>query len=175
MKSKKITLISSGIVALTLSAFLIFNQWNKDAEPIEEKPVIIPVIEFDEVRTEPIEIEFPFSMTELDVQISIHAMSHQKVRASDDEKWDLLLMTPERIERLITVVEANNVQYRKNVDTYLEILNRWKNSDFSQADRDHNLVWEIQEGTRGRAIGIFTPEEEKDFIEQYYNVEVTSD
>ncbi len=35
-------------------------------------------------------------------------------------------MTPERIERLIVVVEANNVRYRENLDMYLAILNRWK-------------------------------------------------
>ncbi len=178
MKYKKTILIASSIVALSLSAYLIFNQWNKESITIEEKPVaskagvVIPVIEINEVRTEPIGKELPFSMTELDVQIAIHGMSHQKIRASNDDKWDLLLMTPERIERLIVVVEANNVKYRKNVDTYLDILNRWKNNDFSRVDLDHNAVWKMQDGTWGKAIGIFTFEEEKEFIKEHFNIEV---
>lgn len=178
MKRKKIipVVIVSLLVAFTY--LYINNHENKESITIREstatpnKGGVVPVIEIEEARKIPVEKEFPFSMTELDVQIAIHAMSHQKIRAHNDDKWDLLLMTPERIERLIVVVEANNVKYRKNLDTYLGILNRWKSNDFSSVDEDHNLIWELQNGTKGRAIGIFSPKEEIEFIKEHYNVEI---
>ena len=54
-------LITLSIVALSLSAYLLFNQWNEESVIIEEKPngliledddgVVIPVIVIDEERT----------------------------------------------------------------------------------------------------------------------------
>lgn len=181
MKNIKV-IIPLVIALLAIVAYFIFNQWNKENVIIKEETVtpnatdaienVMPVIQIEEVKKIPVEKEFPFSMTELDVQIAIHGMSHQKIRASNNDKWDLLFMTPERIERLIVVVEANNVRYRENLDTYLAILNRWKDNDFSRVDLDHNVIWSLQDGTRGKAIGIFTPEEEIEFIKAHYNVEI---
>ena len=178
MGNRKIIISLIIVALLAVVVYLVINQENKESIIIKENTDnpkaggVVPVIEIEEARKIPIEKEFPYSMTELDVQIAIHAMSHQKIRAHNDDKWDLLLMTPERIERLMKVVEANNVKYRKNLDTYLGILNRWKNNDFSRVDKDHNLVWELQNGTKGRAIGIFTSKEELEFIKEHYNVEV---
>ena len=149
----------------------------KDTVTIKERPQItnheapaIPVIEIEENRKEPIEIEFISLMEEYQVRSAIHAMSHQKVRAAD--KWVFLPMTPERVERLIEVVELNKDKYEHDV-LYLQILNRWKNNDFSQADKDHNAIWKLQGGNVGRATGVLTFEkEEKEFIKKHYNIEV---
>ncbi len=77
----------------------------------------------------------------------------------------------ERIERLIEVVELNKDKYEHD-ELYLQILNRWKNNDFSQADKDHNAIWTLQGGNVGRATGVLTFEEEKEFIKKHYNIEV---
>ncbi len=129
----------------------------------------MPVINIEEKRKIPVEIEFPFTMQEFDIQVAIHGMSHQKVKASD--KWGFLPMTQDRIERLIEVVEENESSY-ENAKTYLNILNRWSNNDFSQSDLDHNLIWKMQNGTVGRATGILTYEEEKEFIKKHYKIEI---
>ena len=174
MKNKKIIYITSGIVALSLSGYLIFNQWNKENLTIEEKSVVpqagvvIPVIEVDEKRTEPIEIEFPSSMSEYAVQNAIHGMSHQKVKAED--KWGFIPMTHDRINRLIEVVETSSNNYI-SATVYLDILNRWSNNDFSRVDKDHNAIWDLQEGVVGRATGVFTFEEEKEFIKEHFKIE----
>ena len=86
-------------------------------------------------------------------------------------------MTQERIERLIEVVEGNKSSYNDS-KLYLEILNRWADNDFSRADKDHNAVWSLQGGNVGRAKGIISFEEEKDFIKEHYKIkviDVTSD
>ncbi|AMQ05897.1 DUF6241 domain-containing protein [Sporosarcina psychrophila] len=172
MKYKKTILITSGIVALSLSAYLVFNQWNKGSVTIEEKPsgpkagVVIPVIEIDEKRTIPVEEEFPTSMEEYGIQEALHGMSHQKVAAED--KWGFLPMTQDRVQRLIEVVEANKYI---SVPVYLDILNRWANNDFSRADKDHNAIWDLQEGNVGKASGLLSIEEERAFIKKYFKIE----
>lgn len=175
MKYKKIIVIVSSIVVLGLSAYLIFNQWNKESVTIEEKHVVpkagvvIPVIEIDEVRKTPVEEEFPLSMEEFGIQEAIHGMSHQKVQAED--KWGFLPLTQERVQQLIAVVKANTNNYI-SAPVYLGILNRWANNDFSLADKDHNAIWDLQEGNVGRATGVFTFEEEKEFIKKHFNIEI---
>ncbi len=167
-------LIASSIVALSLSAYLIFNQWNKGSVTIEEKPIapkagiVIPVIEIDEERTMSIEQEFPSSMPEYVVQDAIHGMSHQKVHAED--KWGFLPMTQDRINRLIVVVEENRGKYGE-AKLYLEILYRWADNDFSRADKDHNSIWKLQLGTVGKASGLLSIEEERAFIKKHFKIE----
>lgn len=103
-------------------------------------------------------------LTEADVQDLIHEMSHQKVKA--DEKWGALLITEERIVRLIEIVEENYNEYECS-DIYLEILNRWLIGDFSQADKDHNEIWNMNGGTIGKATGLLSPVEEQEYLQRF--------
>ena len=173
MKYKKTMLITSAILVLGISAYLIFTLGNKGSVTIEEKPtdpkagVDIPVIEIDEERTVSIEEEFPSSTPEYTVQHAIHGMSHQKVHAED--KWGFLPLTQVRVERLIMVVEENKDEYDES-KLYLEILNRWANNDFSRADKDHNAIWTLQQGTVGRASGLLSIEEERAFIKKHFKI-----
>lgn len=102
------------------------------------------------------------SLTEDDVLNYMHGMSHQKVEA--EEKWLHYEMTNERIQFLIGVVESD--RYEKS-DLYLDILNRWAEGDFSKADKDHNAVWNLQGGTIGKATGVLSTEEEKQYLEDH--------
>ncbi|WP_268872885.1 DUF6241 domain-containing protein [Neobacillus fumarioli] len=55
--------------------------------------------------------------------------------------------------------------------TYKDILERWAAGDFSQIDKDHNTIWDLQGGTIGKATGMATPKEEMAFIEKNFKVE----
>lgn len=127
-----------------------------------------PIQQIMEGAEQPVEQEFPDTMTEYNVQEAIHAMSHQKVKA--DDKWLSILMTPERIDRLIEIVENKQDRFQKNSELYLEILTKWSNDDFSQVDQDHNAIWKLQKGTIGRATGILSAEEEQKFIKKKFDV-----
>lgn len=104
------------------------------------------------------------------MQEVIQQMSHQKIIA--DEKESSIMITPERIEILLHMVESNKDRYEHS-DKYLEILNRWKQDDFSSVDQDHNDMWYLQ-GTKqgGLATGIATKEQEKDYIFRVFGVPV---
>lgn len=113
---------------------------------------------------EDVEKTFPLDMSQSEIETAIHKMSHQKVKAQ--KKWGALQITDERVERLIEVVEANNYN---NSSIYLSILNRWAEGDFSKVDHDHNEIWSLQGGTVGRATGILSEEEERQYIESNFN------
>jgi Family of unknown function (DUF6241) len=126
-----------------------------------------------EKAKERLEAENPFSNVHLReitfqnlndklVQEIIHYMSHQKVVAED--KWDLIELTDERVNWLLEALDY--VELSKE-ELYRDILTRWKNGDFSKADKDHNAVWKLLGGTTGKATGILTPEEEKQYLEDY--------
>lgn len=109
---------------------------------------------------------FPVSMTEAEVGIAIHHMSHQKVKA--DDKWGYMPLSMNRVVRLIDVIEANKDKY-KNDGIYLGILSRWQKHNFSSVHYDHNAVWQIQGGTIGKATGVLMAHEEMEYIEEYYD------
>ncbi len=106
---------------------------------------------------------FPDDMSEYRIQNAIHHMSHQKIKS--DKKWGAIQITDQRIDRLIEVIERNDYQ---NEFLYLDILNNWKQGDFSEADREHNQIWRLQGGTVGEAKGLLTAKEEKEFIKKHF-------
>ena len=52
-----------------------------------------------------------------------------------------------------------------NSSLYLDILNSWRENDFSSAVSDCNSIWKIQGGTVGKAQGLLSEQEELEFIE----------
>lgn len=91
----------------------------------------------------------------------MNEMTHQKVVA--DEKWGAIQMTKKRIDTLIAVVENNKQDYEQAY-VLLEILHRWKDGDFSQIVQDHNTIWDLQDGTKGKATDVMSKAEEAEFI-----------
>jgi hypothetical protein len=172
---KKVILITLAVLTIIgVGAYGVFNFLDKETVSVTEKsktPTEVQpdggtFIEIQEQKTEPIEEQLPAGMAEERIQSVIHMMSHQKIEAED--KWGFIPLTAERVKRLIEVVNAND--YRHS-GLYLDILNRWNESNFSQADKDHNAVWYLQNGSIGKASGLLTIEEEQQLIEEYYQVE----
>lgn len=100
------------------------------------------------------------------VQKTIHAMTHQKVEA--DQKWTSIEMTKERIETLSQIIDQNEstLDY---YGTYRSILDKWMEGNFDSVDRDHNSIWSLQNGTIGKATGIMSAEQEKEFVEKVFD------
>jgi hypothetical protein len=177
-KTMKIFAWMFGSVAFVaiVSAGLYMYLSAKDSEP-KAKPTLNikedqtpkgeKMIEVTEKRSEPVEEEFPMEMDEYDVQDAIHGMTHQKIVA--DDKWGFIPLTQERVKRLIVVVEKNGAEYEKS-GLYMHILNRWLNGDFTEIDKEHNAIWELQGGNVGKATGIMSAEEEKAFIKEHYDI-----
>ncbi|WP_175615379.1 DUF6241 domain-containing protein [Piscibacillus halophilus] len=105
------------------------------------------------------------SLTDGQIQEYLHKMAHQKVEAS--EKWGFYLITDERIEWLQEGINESGDELAHR-DLYESILSRWAAGDFSQADQDHNAIWELQGGTIGRATGVLSQQEEEAYINSAY-------
>lgn len=82
---------------------------------------------------------------------TVHKMSHHVVLA--DEKWGYEELSEEHINLLIIEVTEGSYKHEHS-EELLDILWRWKNSDFDQADDDHNKVWNRLGGTVGKAYGV---------------------
>jgi len=161
------------IAVIGLVGIIIYGLTGTEAPIIKKDGIITEkktedggtIIEVKETLKKPVEEEFPMTLKDFQIADAIHAMSHQKIKA--EEKWSFLPLTAERVTRLMDVIETNKNQY-ENSAIYLRILTRWSENDFSEIDREHNEIWELQDGNIGRATGILSHEEELKFIEKYY-------
>lgn len=102
-------------------------------------------------------------LTFIDYIYYIHGMSHQKVKA--DEKWAFFEIHPKRIDWLLEQLNKSEIKYNS---IFKDVLEKWKAGNFSEVDKDHNNIWEIQNGTIGKATRILTSEEELQFLENEY-------
>jgi hypothetical protein len=87
-------------------------------------------------------------------------MSHQKVEA--DKKWSFYQLTDERILYLLGELDKGDYKHEQ---VYREILTKWYEGDFSEADYDHNEIWNLQGGTVGEAEGLLSEGKENKYIE----------
>jgi len=119
---------------------------------------------------------FPGSLVEDVIQM----MSHQKVVA--ELKEGSIMITPERIDTLIQMIEENKDKYPRQQmsdkyarhEIYIEILKRWEKGDFATVDDDHNMLMIIRGGKppEGLATGIASEEQEIHYIFQVFAKEV---
>ena len=86
---------------------------------------------------------------EITVINQIHEMANTIVIAS--QKWGKEKITKEEVNALILEVEISEYESK---DKLLEILYRWENGNFRMGDTDHNLVWNLLNGTIGLATGL---------------------
>ena len=94
---------------------------------------------------------------------TLHKMTHQKVAAG--EKWGAVEMTDENIQKALDAVKTMN---HVESDEIIEMVERWQQGDFSRIDDDHNFIWKLQGGSIGKAYGIMTEEQEKEFIQKNF-------
>jgi hypothetical protein len=164
------TVIASLIVALVVSiGYFGYSFMNKDGNADEVKVTDqtkasdgVEIVIGNIPTLEEVAVEFPLDLTELEIQNYIHWMSHQKIQAK--QKWGKMLITKERIDRLLEVVEKNEFIHE---DLYKDILTRWSEEDFTQAVKDHNAIWSLQNGSVGKAKRLLNEEEEQEYIKNY--------
>jgi hypothetical protein len=101
--------------------------------------------------------------SEIEVIDVLHEMTHQKVEA--EEKWGNVPMHPKTIDRVYQIINNSNFERKHHL---LEIVGKWRMGDFSSADIDHNYFWTIKHGTVGKAVGLFTIEEEIEYIKKHF-------
>jgi hypothetical protein len=165
IKTHKIQLFGVAFILLAIGAYVGYSSWDRSVPTTgtatEKKEEYVNITDEREI-----EEKYQLDMGEAEVQSLIHHMSHQKVKAA--KKWGAVLITPALISRLIEIVETNSLQFGQ-ADVYLDILKRWEKGDFSLADKDHNKIWKLQNGTVGKATGLLSSSEEQKYIERNFN------
>ncbi|MYL36391.1 DUF6241 domain-containing protein [Halobacillus litoralis] len=98
----------------------------------------------------------------------LHEMTHQKVRA--EEKHGRQQMTADQIDQMLGILKSieGTETYYKHYDFYKKTLESWDSGDFSNAVIVHNTIWDWQNGSIGRATGLMSEDEEREYIEQNF-------
>lgn len=98
----------------------------------------------------------------------LHEMTHQKVRAN--KKRGSQQMTAEQIDHMLGILKSveGTEDHYEHFDFYKKSLEAWDKGDFSNAVTVHNTIWEWQNGTIGRATGLMSEEEEREYIKRKF-------
>lgn len=104
-------------------------------------------------------------MSEAQVQIYLHQMTHQKIVA--DKKRGAVEMTAKNIANMLTIVKKNHDSYEHS-DFYEKTLAAWEKGDFSNVASIHNTIWNWHNGTVGRATGLMTQEQEEAYVSKHF-------
>ncbi|WP_040608720.1 DUF6241 domain-containing protein [Salinicoccus carnicancri] len=88
----------------------------------------------------------------------LHGMTHQKVYA--EEKWGYAPITEESIDKMLEILEKSEYTHQ---EFYKKSLIAWKDGDFSNAVKVHNVIWNNKGGNVGKAERLLTPKEEMEF------------
>ncbi|MDQ0428834.1 hypothetical protein QOZ98_001661 [Planomicrobium stackebrandtii] len=159
--------ITFGILALLAAAgyYFITQPSSSDGEITEVAEEIEGRDEQEAVAEESETKNVDADMEEVQLQIYLHQMTHQKVAAA--KKIGAVEMTPDNIDNLLTIVSANK-EYYEHGDFYEKALTAWKQGDFSNAVDVHNTIWDWQNGTVGRATGLMSAEQERVFVQEHF-------
>ena len=104
-------------------------------------------------------------MSEVDLQILLHQMTHQKISAG--KKKGAVEMTQKNIDDLLLIVQANKHLYEHG-PFYEDALTEWQQGNFSNTVTVHNTIWDWHDGLVGRATGLMSAEEEQRFVEENF-------
>ncbi|MCM3087541.1 DUF6241 domain-containing protein [Bhargavaea ginsengi] len=104
----------------------------------------------------------------------MHQMTHQKIAAN--QKWGAVPMTTRNIEQLESIVSTSDkIQNDKVKKELLGFIANWERGDFSETDAEHNYIWDLQDGTLGKARGLLSKEQEQKFIKEWFLDEETAE
>ncbi|WP_040347283.1 DUF6241 domain-containing protein [Neobacillus bataviensis] len=177
---KKVLIIITAVIAIlvggTYLTFTIIGKWSSDksTNEVNGPSIVETVAQEQDAEAESKEqtkfiggIQYDTGLTADSTQDAVidvmHKMTHQKVKAED--KWGATPMSQDTISQVYEIVSTSKFERKKDL---LEILDRWKNGDFSKADDDHNYFWSYQGGTIGKAYGTLNQDEENEFIKNNF-------
>ncbi|SFL57482.1 hypothetical protein SAMN04487943_102283 [Gracilibacillus orientalis] len=175
MKSKLIGIIGWVVAigftigVLGLAIFIVFallseDEVVKENDSQEETTVEVDTeVSEEDIQEEVQEVDTDNIQSESNFRDTLHHMTHQKVHAQD--KWGAVEITDERIDLMLETVKESNFTHQ---DFYIEALTAWQNGDFSNAVEVHNYIWELKKGNVGRALRLFSEEEEQQYKEKYF-------
>ncbi len=147
---------------LKLYKIKMANQYTNGAMESAEGKKLDYLVEEDPNGTNTDDIMYA-DFNEDEVITTMHKMTHQKVVSS--KKWGAVEMTSARVNQLYIIVVNSDFE---NKEGLLYILQKWQDKDFSLVDDDHNYLWKLHGGNVGEATGVFTEEEEKEFVERVF-------
>lgn len=128
------------------SSNLILNLKNKAQQ--KNKTAVSP---WSTLNSDKTAISTPSQMQtdETELISTMHQMSNGLIKAKDGQIWGVIAMTKNKVSELTKIINDNNYIHRYDL---LQILEKWKEGDFTQIVDNHNTLWRYLNGNIGEAI-----------------------
>lgn len=138
-KYAKILVAVSLMLLVGTGSFIWVNgNFNNIINKSSEKKELSQIFKKEEIKDKKAKIVFQ----------KMHEMANTKIVAVDGLVWGEMEPTEESVNELIKEVSSSNYEDKEQL---LQILNRWKNGDFSNCVDDHNFLWKKLGGQVGKA------------------------
>jgi hypothetical protein len=126
-----------GIFVLGIFVFLYMRLFGENDKVTSQQLTPEQKLIVDTEFNTPEEIKLEDIDTREEIYVMMHEMANTKIIAVDGMIWGLQPMTKNRIVALQKAAKDLGIEDER----IYEILDRWKNQDFSQCVDDHNYVW----------------------------------
>ncbi|UTR10055.1 DUF6241 domain-containing protein [Evansella sp. LMS18] len=120
------------------------------------------IYEHQNLEGKSVQVGLPDTMSESMFRKVLYYFLNSRVDA--EWKWNVYEITEERTNQLLEVVENNNFNHE---NLYINILNDWRNSNFSNSVRYHDELRKIHGMVeKSAATGLFSGSEAEEYLEQ---------
>jgi len=159
-----ITGILIGMIIIGIVSFkLTLGSIDRDVNDLSDASEVVNPIYFTQ---EPVMQNSSFAETEKLVQVieeplienqpllaatnMVHDMANSLIKS--DHIWYTLSINKATVEELMKLI--NSIEECEEKSVLLRIAEGWKKGDFTNIQHDHNEVWNMLDGTIGKATGV---------------------
>lgn len=141
-------ILFSGAAIFALSKFITLKaetkvpESNKSTEQIVEKNKV----DLDKTKIDKSKI-----INSEDIYAMIHKMANTLIVAEDDLIIGLIPINEQSINEAMVIIKDTELISDKETEVFLNILQEWKDEDYSQGVQAHNYAWKLLHGNMGRA------------------------
>ncbi|MBK5240655.1 DUF6241 domain-containing protein [Clostridium sp.] len=86
-----------------------------------------------------------------DIYAMVHQMANTLIVAEDGLIIGEKPINEESINEAMVIVKDTDLIYNEETEVFLNILQEWKDNDYSQGVQAHNYAWKLLHGNMGRA------------------------
>lgn len=142
-----IILFAGGLI-FSLSKLVIYKSQTK---VLESNKSIEQIVEKNKVDLASTKIDNDKIVNAEDIYTMIHEMANTLIVAEDGLIYGEVPINEESINEAMLILKDTELISSKEKEVCLNILQRWKEEDYSQGVQAHNYAWKLLHGNIGRA------------------------
>lgn len=143
-----IILLITGGSMFFLSQYIAFKN---DTKIPEVKKSVEQIAEDNKIALDKTEIDKSKIKNVEDIYTIIHKMANTLIVAEDNLIYGLIPIDEKSINEAMVIIRDTDLISTDEKDVFMNILQEWKNEDYSNGVQAHNYAWTKLRGDIGRA------------------------